>query len=184
MRRRALRLLVLAAAGLVVTVPSNALAQSAPVRGTALRDELLRDWRDMQATLHALAEAMPESEYAFRPTPAQRTFGQQVVHVATANVLNLAFLGGGAMPPAIDRTATDKARAMATMDASFAYGAALLAAQTDATLADVVQTNAFLGPSSRARVVYFLLGHSWDIYGQMVVYLRLRGGTPPASARP
>ncbi|MGE0594428.1 MAG: DinB family protein [Vicinamibacterales bacterium] len=184
MRRVLLGVLILVATGLAVSMPSDALAQSAPLRGTALRDELLRDWRDMQATLRALAEAMPEAEYAFRPTPGQRTFGQQVVHVATANVLNLAFLRGGVMPPAIDRAATDKARAMATMDASFAYGAALLGAQSDATLAEVVQTNAFLGPSSRARVVYFLLGHSWDIYGQMVVYLRLRGGTPPASARP
>ena len=47
-----------------------------------------------------------------------------------------------------------------------------------------VQTNQFLGPSSRARVIYFLLGHTWDIYGQMAVYLRLNGLVPPASQRP
>jgi hypothetical protein len=28
------------------------------------------------------------------------------------------------------------------------------------------------------------MGHTWDIYGQMVVYLRLNGITPPASQRP
>ena len=33
------------------------------------------------------------------------------------------------------------------------------------------------------RVVYFVIGHTWDIYGQMVVYLRLNGITPPASQR-
>jgi hypothetical protein len=32
--------------------------------------------------------------------------------------------------------------------------------------------------------VYFLLGHGWDIYGQMAVYLRLNGIVPPASATP
>jgi hypothetical protein len=42
----------------------------------------------------------------------------------------------------------------------------------------------FLGPSSRARIVYFLIGHTWDIYGQMAVYLRLNGKVPPASQRP
>ncbi len=42
----------------------------------------------------------------------------------------------------------------------------------------------FLGPSTRARVLSFLIGHSWDIYGQMVVYLRLNGAVPPASQRP
>jgi hypothetical protein len=33
-------------------------------------------------------------------------------------------------------------------------------------------------------VVSFVMGHTWDIYGQMVVYLRLNGVTPPASQRP
>ena len=73
---------------------------------------------------------------------------------------------------------------MKAMADSFDYGEALIREQTDASMLEVVETNAFLGPSSRARVVYFLLGHSWDIYGQMVVYLRMNGGVPPASQRP
>ena len=40
-----------------------------------------------------------------------------------------------------------------------------------------------MGGSNRVRVVYFDMGHTWDIYGQMVVYLRLNGITPPASQR-
>jgi len=28
----------------------------------------------------------------------------------------------------------------------------------------------FLGSSSRARIVGFLVGHTWDTYGQMAVY--------------
>jgi len=41
----------------------------------------------------------------------------------------------------------------------------------------------FMGASTKARVVYYVIGHTWDIYGQMVVYLRLNGITPPASQR-
>ena len=41
----------------------------------------------------------------------------------------------------------------------------------------------FMGASAKARVVYYVIGHTWDIYGQMVVYLRLNGITPPASQR-
>jgi uncharacterized damage-inducible protein DinB len=41
----------------------------------------------------------------------------------------------------------------------------------------------FMGPSTKARVVYYVIGHTWDIYGQMAVYLRLNGMTPPASQR-
>ena len=161
-----------------------AAANPAAAQTVSLRDELLKDWRDMKETMHKLAEAMPAERYTFKATPPQRDFGQQVVHVANANLLNLGFLRGTAKPPVIDRTATAKEPAIRSMDASFDYGEALIREQTDATLMQVVETNRFLGPSSRARVLYFLLGHSWDIYGQMVVYLRLNGGTPPASERP
>jgi uncharacterized damage-inducible protein DinB len=41
-----------------------------------------------------------------------------------------------------------------------------------------------MGPSSKARIFTFLIGHTWDIYGQMAVYLRLNGVVPPASVRP
>jgi hypothetical protein len=41
-----------------------------------------------------------------------------------------------------------------------------------------------MGPSaSRVRLVYESIFHSLDIYGQMVVYLRLNGIVPPASRR-
>ena len=41
----------------------------------------------------------------------------------------------------------------------------------------------FAGPSTKVRVVYYVIGHTRDIYGQMVVYLRLNGITPPVSQR-
>ena len=158
---------------------SNATAQS----GT-LNRELLKDWIDMKETLVKLANAMPEDKFAFKTTPAQRDFGQQVLHIAGGNVINLNFLRGKAMPPAINRNAKAKAEIIKAMIDSFDYGEALIKEQTPESMFEVVQTNQFLGPSSRARVIYFLIGHSWDIYGQMVVYLRLNGGVPPASQRP
>ena len=158
---------------------SNATAQS-----STLNRELLKDWIDMKETLVKLANAMPEDRFAFKTTPAQRDFGQQVLHIAGGNVINLNFLRGKAMPPAINRNAKAKAEIIRAMIDSFDYGEALIKEQTPESMFEVVQTNQFLGPSSRARVIYFLIGHSWDIYGQMVVYLRLNGGVPPASQRP
>ena len=158
---------------------SNATAQS-----STLNRELLKDWIDMKETLVKLANAMPEDKFAFKTTPAQRDFGQQVLHIAGGNVINLNFLRGKAMPPAINRNAKAKAEIIKAMIDSFDYGEALIKEQTPESMFEVVQTNQFLGPSSRARVIYFLIGHSWDIYGQMVVYLRLNGGIPPASQRP
>jgi hypothetical protein len=43
----------------------------------------------------------------------------------------------------------------------------------------------FMGPHlSRLRDLYFLMTHSQDTYGQLVVYARLNGITPPASRQP
>jgi len=71
------------------------------------------------------------------------------------------------------------------MDASFDYGIAVLKELNDQTiLQPAAMPPGFLGPSSRARMFTFLIGHTWDIYGQMAVYLRLNGVVPPASVRP
>jgi len=167
----------------VVPAGAQTASPSTPLRAS-LKAELLKDWLEMKDTIHKLAEAMPADKYTFKTTPAQRDFSQQVTHIAGANVSNLRFLGGKAVAPAVTRNSVPKEEAIKAMDASFDYGTALINEQTDQTFMEIVQTNAFLGPSSKARVIYFLLGHTWDIYGQMVVYLRLNGGVPPASQRP
>jgi uncharacterized damage-inducible protein DinB len=79
--------------------------------------------------------------------------------------------------------ATTKAAAMKALADSFDYGTAILKEQTDQTIMQAVDAP-FLGSSSRARVFTFLIGHTWDLYGQLVVYLRLHGHVPPASQRP
>jgi uncharacterized damage-inducible protein DinB len=167
----------------VVVVLSLAFLAPA-ARAASLKDELLRDWLEMKETMRRLANEMPEEKYGYKSTAPQRDFAQQVLHVANANVINLRFLRGKAVAPAIDRNLKAKAGVIKAMDDSFDYGTALIRELTDQTLMETVETNAFLGPSSRARVLWFLLGHSWDIYGQMVVYLRINGGVPPASQRP
>jgi hypothetical protein len=48
----------------------------------------------------------------------------------------------------------------------------------------IITTNQFLGPSSKNTRDRLPAGHTWDIYGQRAVYLRLNGITPPASQRP
>jgi hypothetical protein len=70
------------------------------------------------------------------------------------------------------------------MDDSFDYGAAVLKEQTDQTMVQAAAMPPGFLDHRRARMFTFLIGHTWDIYGQMAVYLRLSGVTPPASVRP
>ena len=168
----------------VVFALSTAATGRPAAQSASLNGELLKDWTDQKTMMMKIADAMPEEKFSYKSTPAQRDFGQQILHIAGGNVAYLRFFGGTPAPPAVNRTATGKAEILKALADSFDYGTALITEQTDLSMMQTVQTNQFLGPSSRARVIYFLLGHTWDIYGQMAVYLRLNGLVPPASQRP
>lgn len=165
----------------VVALSARGQAQTA---NPSLQAELLKDWIGLKETMHAIAAEMPADKYGFKPTPGQETFGERTVHVAMTNVYFLNLVGGTATKPTIDPKATSKDAALKALDDSFDYGTAILKQQTDqALLQSVASPPKFMGPSSRARMIAFLSGHTWDIYGQMAVYLRLNGKVPPASQK-
>jgi uncharacterized damage-inducible protein DinB len=150
----------------------------------SLQAELLKDWSGLKETMHKIANEMPADKYSYKPSDGQQTFGERTVHVANANVYFMSLLGGNATKPTIDPKATSKEAALKALDDSFDYGAAMLQQATDQTLLQsVASAPKFMGPSSGTRVVSFVMGHTWDMYGQMVVYLRLNGHVPPASQK-
>lgn len=158
------------------------LAQSPSVQANALAD-----WSSQKDTLVKLANAMPEDKFGFKPTPAQRNYGEQILHIAEANVIQMGRLAAKAPPPVVNMKATSKAEILKALEDSFDYGVAVLKEQTDQTMVQAAgntRFDRFMGPSTRVRVVSYVMGHTWDIYGQMVVYVRLNGITPPASQRP
>ena len=128
---------------------------------------------------------MPEDKWSFKATPAQRTFGEQVMHIVQTDVRFIGALGGKATAPAVDaKAAASKSESMAALRASFAYGESVIKEFSDQQWLERIN-GMFMGPSvARLRVLYFDMGHSQDIYGQMAVYLRLNGLVPPASDRP
>ena len=151
--------------------------------------EMENDWSRNNVMVYGLANAMPEDKYSYKPTPAQQTFGERVMHVAQINVLLLQALGAKAPAPAIDFNATSKGPAMAALQRVGEYGVAVIKEFGDQGLQVRIDSPGpmgwFMGPKvSRQRVLYFLMAHSQDTYGQLVVYARLNGIVPPASQLP
>jgi uncharacterized damage-inducible protein DinB len=171
--------IVCAAAWIAAGTWAAPLAAQSP-----LNAELLKDWVELKETMMKIADAMPEEKFSYKSTPAQRDFGQQILHVAGGNDMYLALFGAKSPAPVFQRDAKTKAEILKALADSFDFGTAVIKEQTERSMLEIIQTNRFLGPSSRARVIYFLIGHTWDIYGQMAVYLRLNGVTPPRSERP
>jgi uncharacterized damage-inducible protein DinB len=177
---KALRLL-----GTVSVLALVATMQPVTAQSVSIKAEMLQDWAALKSTMDKMAAEMPDDKYSSKPTPAQQSFGERIVHVATVNVGILGSLGGKAAKPTIDPKVTTKAAAIKAMDDSFDYGTAVLNEHTEQQMLTAVpMPPRFLGPSSHARIYTFLIGHTWDIYGQLVVYLRLNGHVPPASQRP
>jgi uncharacterized damage-inducible protein DinB len=107
------------------------------------------------------------------------------MHVAGIDLKLVSTLGGKTPPPNVNVQATSKADVVAALRQVNDFGAAVLKEFNDQQLSERVASLPFLGPTaSRLRVIYFSMTHSQDIYGQLVVYLRLSGITPPASNRP
>jgi hypothetical protein len=168
-------------------------AQTASGPSAQLAD-LQRDWREQKDLLVKLVDAMPDDKFGYKPTPAQRSYGEQIAHIAISNVASMRMLGTTRPTPfnlEFDRAKGNPEELFARagkqdiirkLSEAYDFGAAVLAEQTPETINALVDTRMpFWGGSTRARVVWLLLSHSSDIYGQMVVYVRLNGIVPPAS---
>jgi hypothetical protein len=151
---------------------------------TTLAGDVQADWAIQKEWLVNAADAMPDDKFGYKPTPAQRSYGEQIMHVVQANQLLAGMLGGKTPVPAVNMKAATKAEVMTALRQSISYWDVVLKEFTDTQLNERVAAGGFMGPSaSRLRLIYGSMQHTLDIYGQMVVYLRLNGIVPPASRR-
>jgi uncharacterized damage-inducible protein DinB len=133
------------------------------------------------------AEKMPEENYGMRPgaQPEVRTFGQQVTHVATYNFLWCSQAKGEKNPnPGNLDKLTSKAEIMKVLNDAFTYCDSAYSALTDASGAEVIditQENGRQTRNLRMGLLTLNYGHNNEIYGSMVVYLRMKNIVPPAS---
>jgi uncharacterized damage-inducible protein DinB len=161
--------------------PEQAAATPAP--NSQVLMQLRSDWQAQKDMMMKIADAMPENKFSYKSTPPQRNYGEQIMHVALTNADLLKVLGGNATAPGFTaESAKTKAEILKALGDSYDYGTALLNELSETTILEPVKDSPpWLGPASHARIVWTLLAHSMDIYGQMAVYLRLNGIVPPAS---
>jgi len=138
----------------------------------------------------SLAEAMPADKFNFAPTEGTfkgvRTFGDQCKHLAAVvYMVSAASLGekppvdtGGENGPA---DAKSKDQIVAFMKAAFAYAHKAANAVTADNEHALVNSPFGDGKIMRGAVLDMAVWHSFDHYGQMVVYARMNGVVPPAS---
>jgi uncharacterized damage-inducible protein DinB len=128
-----------------------------------------------------LAEAVPAEKYSWRPAPDVRSFAEVFLHVSAANY-NLYKLVG-TPPPAgfeakgFEKSATDKAKIIATLKDSYAHAKKAIAAMPDADLEKSMDW--FGGKNTERGVLLFIVRHASEHLGQSIAYARFVGVTPP-----
>jgi uncharacterized damage-inducible protein DinB len=156
-------------------VPSVALAQNpnpltanAKVQFGALSGFVVRS-----------AEKVPEGLYQYRPTAEVRTMAQLFGHVADA-MFAMCATAAGTKPP---RTGIEKETAKPVLVAALKEGVSYCNSVYDG-MTDQKGTEAvpfYFGPSPRLSVLYFVVTHTYEHYGNLVTYMRLNNIVPPSS---
>src|SRR5581483_7478867 len=166
-------------------MPGRGGNMPAPAASMTVAGDFANDFAAQEDLILKAANAMPAEHFDFKPTAPQQTFGERLMHVVMVNDALIKALGGKTPAPMINMQAKSKADVMMALKQSFDWGLATVKEFNDQQMVERVTPPRFMGPSaSRARLISFSMVHSEDIYGQMVVYLRLNGVTPPASAAP
>jgi uncharacterized damage-inducible protein DinB len=125
------------------------------------------------------AEQMPEVDFAYKPTPEVRSFGQLIGHVAEVNFGVCSLVLGEKSPgEGIEKARTAKAELAEALRASFAYCERAYAL-SDAEAAGTVDLWGEAKP--RLAALTLNLTHDWEHYGNVVTYMRLKGMVPPSS---
>jgi len=147
---------------------------------------VLDSWNDIGRKLIAMAEDFPEDKYDYKATPAERTFAENLLHVAGVNYYFTNALRGE-KPPAGENPPRSqyktKADVVAFVKKSFADGAAAIEARGDKGMSEIV-VDPYSNEETRVSdYAYGFIEHSGEHYGQLVVYYRLNGIVPPESRR-
>ena len=138
-------------------------------------------YESIKSNIIKSAEQMSEANYAFKPTPEVRSFGQLVGHMANANYAMCATAKGEASPAKQDyEKTTDKASLVQAVKDAFAYCDPIFK-MPDASFTG---TGEMFG-MKMTRLGWLILdvAHDNEHYGNMVTYFRLKGMVPPSSQR-
>lgn len=150
-----------------------------------------KDLKSIEGELVPLVEAMPADKFGFAPAQGEfkkaRTFRQQATHIATVIYeVSASVLGEASPVPVGDNengaaSIQSKEQVVKYLKDAFAYGHKAMNAITDKNATELVKSAFGTRQVPRISMATIATWHSFDHYGQMVIYARMNGIVPPAS---
>ncbi len=178
---------------LIVALATLCAATAAFAADTTVAKMYDGELKSAESEIVGLAEAMPADKYNFAP-PASlgafsnvRTFALQAKHLsAVLYEVSAAILGEKPpVDPGKDENGPadlkSKDQIVKFMKDAFAYAHKAIASLTTANEVQMVKSPFGDGEVARGSLAGITTWHSFDHYGQMVVYARMNNVIPPAS---
>jgi uncharacterized damage-inducible protein DinB len=188
MRKLGIGMMIVAALALAT---GSAFAQAkapakAPKPAESASAEVLGMWNSVGNKLVAMAEDFPEDKYDYKAQKDQRTFAENLLHVAAVDFMLMSAVSGKQMGPGGGEnpsrsTYKTKADVVKFVKQAVADGAAVIKAEGDAGLN---KTSTFPFGNMMVHNSYQwmeAIEHSGEHYGQLVVYYRANNMVPPDS---
>jgi len=146
------------------------------------QSQMISEWQRAKTYTKEYLDAMPEEGYGFKPTPEVRTFAEQMLHLASTNYYFAAKASGKANP--VPQESAEKpaspakaATTKAVMD-SYDFVITSLQGMTPDQMNEMVKRSNGT-EISKANLYGKAFEHQTHHRGQMTIYLRLKGITPP-----
>jgi uncharacterized damage-inducible protein DinB len=129
------------------------------------------------------AEKMPADSYSFRPTDDVRTFAEVLGHIADATYgICGGAIGEKAPSISVEKTKKTKPEVISALKEAFTYCDGVWAGMTSDKMLETATM--FGGPKTRVSILDFNTGHTYEHYGNLSTYLRMKKIIPPSSEEP
>ncbi len=139
-----------------------------------LIQDLTKKWEANKAYSIAVLEAMPEEHYDFIPAEGMKSFKEQAAHITNGFSYQMGPIGNKSIPSTDE---TDKAAIIASYELIFDNVIEYIKKIDPKDLPK--ECDMWYGKSSTTRNINLMDNHLAHHRGQMIVYLRLKGITPP-----
>jgi uncharacterized damage-inducible protein DinB len=162
-------------AGGAVVAPSSFPATSflTPTKAT---------WESTRSLVLGIVEIMPEDKYDFKPTPAVRTFRENVIHLIGENYTFFGRVSGENLPSNARFDALkSRDEIVKALRESYDYGSKVWAGLTEEKALELVEGRGGQRVQ-RWSAILIAIQDNMNHYGNLVVYVRLNGLVPPRSA--
>ena len=138
----------------------------------------LEKWENSKNYLLAIAEAMPEEQYDYKPTERQMSFKEQLIHIkGNMDWLSNTYFSETIFEKSTAEIPSSKEEIKTLLEEAFNSAYKIIEGTSNETLTQEVTF--FAGPKSKLQILNLLQDHVTHHRGQLIVYLNLNEVEPP-----